>query len=228
MGLSAVKSSTKRVSSMPCGWNSRGKSVIRSTTLTTRTLSSGAFSRSHLAAATVSKVGMSPAQPRTTSGSSPSGTFEAHPHAEAPAQAMVGHREEAVGVGRQVDARDSTSFREHDVDQARPLVREAVVVVTPGGRGQKNVQGCHGLTPREVDRLLEPLGVLDCHGGRDHGEGLVGRVEPVTPAQEVALEPALAQMFAQDLEDPTVVGDVVVVGYRGADEAAVLDLEDGA
>ena len=53
----------------------------------------------------------------------------------AAAQAMVGHREEAVGVGRQVDARDGASFREHDVDQARPLVREAVVVVTPGGRG---------------------------------------------------------------------------------------------
>src|SRR5215217_2709986 len=34
-------------------------------------------------------------------------------------------------------------------------------------------------------------------------------------------------MFAQDLEDPTVVGDVVVVGYRRADEAAILDLEDG-
>ena len=50
----------------------------------------------------------------------------------------------------------------------------------------------------------------------------------MTPAQEVALEPALAQMFAQDLEDPTVVGDVVVVGYRRADKAAILDLEDGA
>ena len=50
----------------------------------------------------------------------------------------------------------------------------------------------------------------------------------MAPAQEVALEPALAQMFAQDLEDPTVAGDVVVVGYRRADEAAVLDLEDGA
>src|SRR5215211_1771594 len=143
-------------------------------------------------------------------------------------ETVVGHREEAVGVGRQVDARDGASFREHDVDQARPLVREAVVVVTPGGRGQKNVQGCHGLAPREVDRLLEPLGVLDRHGSRDHGEGLVGRVESVTPAQEVALEPALAQMFAQDLEDPTVVGDVVVVGYRRANKAAVLDLEDGA
>src|SRR5215211_542843 len=53
-------------------------------------------------------------------------------------------------------------------------------------------------------------------------------VEPVTSGQEVALEPALAQMFAQDLEDPTVVGDVVVVGHRRADKAAILDLEDGA
>src|SRR5215213_1329333 len=78
-----------------------------------------------------------------------------------------------------------------------------------------------------MNRLLKPLGVLNRHGGRDHGEGLVGRVEPVASGQEVTLEPALAQMFAQDLEDPTVVGDVVVVGYRRADEAAVLDLEDG-
>ena len=48
-----------------------GKSAIRSTTFTTRTLSSGAFRRSHHAAAIVSSVGTSPAQASTTSGSTP-------------------------------------------------------------------------------------------------------------------------------------------------------------
>ncbi len=76
-----------------------------------------------------------------------------------------------------------------------------------------------------LDRQALPR--LDHHRGGDHPERLVAREEAVAPREQVALEPALAQMFAQDLEDPTVMGNVVVVGYRRADEAAVLDLEDG-
>src|SRR5215212_2483524 len=149
-------------------------------------------------------------------------------HVVAAAQAVVGDREEGVGVGWPVDACDGASLGEHHVDEARPLVREAVVVVAPGRRGQKYIERGDRLPPGEVGCLLQPLGVLHYHGGGDHREGLVGREEAVAAGQEVALEPALAQMLAQDLKDPTVVGDVVGVGYRRADEAAVLDLEYGA
>src|SRR5215213_6459238 len=50
-------------------------------------------------------------------------------------EAVVGAGEEGVGVGGQVDARDGAPLGEHYVDQARPLVREAVVVVAPGSGG---------------------------------------------------------------------------------------------
>ena len=57
--------------SRPCGWTTRGKRHIRSTTLTTRTFRLGACLRSNQAAATTSRVGVSPAAARTTSGSPP-------------------------------------------------------------------------------------------------------------------------------------------------------------
>jgi hypothetical protein len=46
-------------------------SIMRSTTLTTRTLRSGAFRRSRSTSASVSSVGTSPEQAMTTSGSPP-------------------------------------------------------------------------------------------------------------------------------------------------------------
>src|SRR5918995_3400429 len=107
-------------------------------------------------------------------------------------------------------------------------MREAVVVVSPSGRGKKDVERCDRLAPGQLYRLLEPLCVLDHHRGGDHAERLVGREETVAAREQVALEPALAQVFAQDLEDPALGDDVVVYRERLADEAAVLDLEDGA
>src|SRR5215207_661692 len=143
-------------------------------------------------------------------------------------EAVVGDREEGVGVGGQVDAGYSAPLREHHVDEARPLVGEAVVVVAPGGRGQEDVERSDGLPPGEVDGLLQPLGVLHYHRGGDHRERLVGGEEAVAAGEQVALEPALTEVFAQDLEDPPRGRDVVVDRERLADEAAVLDLEDGA
>ena len=72
--------------------------------------------------------------------------------------------------------------------------------------------GVGRLLSGEVDRLLEPLCVLHYHGGRDHGKGLVARKEPVAPCQEETLEPALAEVLAQDLHYPAVRCDVVVYG----------------
>src|SRR5207253_11499304 len=58
-------------------------------------------------------------------------------HVVAAAETVVGDGEEAIGIGRQVDARDGSLLREHRVDQARPLMAEAVVVVPPARRGQE-------------------------------------------------------------------------------------------
>ena len=85
-----------------------------------------------------------------------------------------------------------------------------------------------GRAPRQRARDLEPLRVLVEHRVDDVDERLVAREEPVAPGQEVALEPALAHVLAQDLEH-------AAVGRRGASSpgvdrqhpAPVRDLEHG-
>ena len=54
---------------------------------------------------------------------------------------MVGHRQQRVGVRRQIDAHD-IRFLVHDViDEARVLMRETVVILTPDGRGDHGQDG---------------------------------------------------------------------------------------
>jgi hypothetical protein len=77
IGRSVVNSVSNSESGMPCGCSDGGCSRIRSTTLTTRTFSSGISSRRIEAAASVSSVGTSPAQASTTSGSLPA-SVDAH------------------------------------------------------------------------------------------------------------------------------------------------------
>jgi hypothetical protein len=55
-------------------------------------------------------------------------------------QAVVRHRKQAVGVGRQVDANDLRLLVDDVIDEARVLVREAVVVLTPDVRGEQDVE----------------------------------------------------------------------------------------
>src|SRR5215217_9017558 len=69
--------------------------------------------------------------------------------------------------------------------------------------------------------------MLDHHRGGDHRERLIGREEAVAPREQVTLEPTLAQVLGEDLEDPAARVDMIVYLERFADEAAVLDLEDG-
>src|ERR1017187_5445638 len=69
IGLSRVNSESKSSSLNPCGCSDGGCSFIRSTTLTTRTLSAGRRSRNIDTAASVSRVGTSPAHAMTKSGS---------------------------------------------------------------------------------------------------------------------------------------------------------------
>ena len=70
-GLSFVKIASYSASLKPCGCLWSDSSLNRSTTLTTRILSSGISSRRIVTAAMISSVGVSPQQAITTSGSSP-------------------------------------------------------------------------------------------------------------------------------------------------------------
>ena len=116
-------------------------------------------------AASVSSVGTSPQQAITTSGSPPRSLL-AHSQMPMPAvqcltacvhrqplrrgllagdddvdvvaaaQAVIGHREQRVGIGRQIDANDLGLLVDHMIDKARVLMAEAVVILPPDVRGQ--------------------------------------------------------------------------------------------
>jgi hypothetical protein len=47
------------------------------------------------------------------------------------AQAVVGYREQAVGVGRQVDAGHIRALVGDYVEESRVLVRKAIVILSP-------------------------------------------------------------------------------------------------
>ena len=64
--------------------------------------------------------------------------------------------------------------------------------------------------PRDLCADLQPLGVLVEHRVDDVDERLVAVEEPVPPGQQVALEPALAEVLAQDLHDAAVGREMVV------------------
>src|SRR5512135_2654775 len=114
IGLSVVKRASKSRSDKPCGCSVDDCSFIRLTTLMTRTFRSGACFRRRSTAARVSSVGTSPQQTITTSGSPP-WSLLAHSQMPMPAaQAVVGHAQKRVGVGRQVDA-DDFRFLVHQV-----------------------------------------------------------------------------------------------------------------
>ena len=125
-------------------------------------------------------------------------------------QAVVHHREQGVGVGRQVDADDLGLLVDHVVDEAGVLVGEAVVVLPPDVRGQQDVQRGDRPPPGDVPRDLQPLGVLVEHRVDDVDERLVAVEEAVAAGQQVALEPALALVLAEHLHDAPVGGEVVV------------------
>ena len=70
----------------------------------------------------------------------------------AAAQAVVHHRQQAVRIGRQVDPHDLGLLVDDVVDEARVLVREAVVVLAPDVRGQQVVQRGDLAPPRQAAR----------------------------------------------------------------------------
>src|SRR5579864_358080 len=48
-------------------------------------------------------------------------------------QTMIGYGEQTVGIRRKIDARNGGAFVEYYIQEARILVREAVVILTPHG-----------------------------------------------------------------------------------------------
>ena len=75
---------------------------------------------------------------------------------------------------------------------------------------QEVVQRRDRAAPRNLGRHLQPLCVLVEHRVDDVDEGLVAVEDAVPARQQVPLEPALAQMLRQDLDDAAFRREVLV------------------
>ena len=84
------------------------------------------------------------------------------------------------------------------------LVREAVVVLAPDVRAEQVVERRDRPPPRDVARHLQPLRVLVEHRVDDVDERLVAVEEAVPAGQQVALEPALAEVLGEHLDHAAV------------------------
>ncbi len=89
---------------------------------------------------------------------------------------------------------------------------EAVMVLAPDVRGQQIIEGGDRAPPRQPARHLQPFGVLVEHRIHDVDEGFVAGEQAVPSGQQIALEPALAKMLAQDFHHPAILGQMDVVG----------------
>ena len=136
-------------------------------------------------------------------------------HVVPAAQAMVGDRQQGVRVGRQVDPDHVRLLVDHVIDEAGILMREPVVVLAPDVRGEQIVERGDRPAPGDLVAHLQPFRVLVEHRVHDVDERLVAGEEAVAPGEEIAFEPALAGVLAQDLHDPAVRAERLVLRHAG-------------
>ena len=122
----------------------------------------------------------------------------------AAAQAMVPDGQQAVGVGREVDPHYGGLLVGHMVDEARILVGKPVMRLLPDVRGEQVVERRYLFPPGQFGADFQPFGVLVEHRIHDMDERLVAIEQPVPAGEQVALQPALALMFAEYLHYPPV------------------------
>jgi hypothetical protein len=70
-------------------------------------------------------------------------------------------REQTVSIRRKVDADNLGTLVGNDIKEARILVSETIVVLTPDNGSQENVEGSNLGTPLNLETLLNPLAVLE-------------------------------------------------------------------
>ena len=95
------------------------------------------------------------------------------------AQAMVGDGEQAVCVGRQINAHHIGLLIHHMIYEAGVLMAEAIVILPPDVGGQKIIEGSDRPAPGNGARDLQPFGMLVEHGINDVNESLVAGEQAV-------------------------------------------------
>ena len=128
----------------------------------------------------------------------------------AAAQTVIRHRQQAVCVGRQIDAHDIGLLVGDMIDEAGILMGKAVVILPPDMRRQQIIQRGDRLAPGDLLADLQPLRVLIEHRIDDVDEGLVAGEQAVASGEQIAFEPALAHVLAQHLHDAAVGAEIGV------------------
>ena len=131
------------------------------------------------------------------------------------AQAMLRGEEQAVGVRRKVDPGHLRAFVDHQVQEARVLMGEPVVVLPPNGRGDQKVERGYRSPPRNLVADGQPLGMLVEHRVDDVNKGLIRRKEAMPSREQVAFEPAFESMLRQHFHDPAVRAEVAAAAVLG-------------
>ena len=80
---------------------------------------------------------------------------------------------------------------------------------------------------RDVARDLQPFGVLIEHGINDVDKRFVTGEQAMPPGEEIAFEPALAQMLAQHFHHPAVGAEIDVDGLYARHPFLAGDFVDG-
>ncbi len=145
------------------------------------------------------------------------------------AQAVIEDRQQAVRIGRQVNADDVGLLVDHMVEEAGILMGEAVVVLLPDVRGEQIVQRRDLPAPGQLRRDLQPFGVLAEHRIDDADERLVAVEQPVPAGEQIALQPAFALVLAQHRVQHAAGGreELVVLCFAGV-PLPVGDFKDRA
>ena len=140
---------------------------------------------------------------------------------------MIGDRQQAIRVRRQIDPHDVGFLVGDVIDEARILVGKAVVILAPDMRGEQVVQRCDRLAPGNLAAHFQPLGVLVEHRIDDVDERLVAGEQAMAPGQQISLEPAFAEMLAQHLHDAAVGAEVDIDSLDRGHPFLAGDFVDG-
>ena len=131
-------------------------------------------------------------------------------------EAVVGYRQQAVGIGGEVHPHHFGTLVDRQIDVAGILVAEAVVVLPPHQGRQENIQRRHRGAPGHLFFTdVQPFSVLVEHRVHHVGEGFVGVEESVAAREEIALQPTLQGMLAEHFHHPSVLGHFATIFVFG-------------
>jgi len=115
---------------------------------------------------------------------------------------FAGDGQERIGVRRQINADNVPLLVRDKIDEARVLVRESVVILSPYVGCQQVVQRGDGPAPGNLSADLQPFGVLIEHRIHNVDKGLVAGEKTVAASEKIALKPSLTGVLRISITRP--------------------------